>query len=102
MNGYELFEAFDRGGVGILRDFYELSPYDVATDGHRLSTAQKYARLASIYFGSCDSPRVQREAVALSEGRRVSIEGLEMAKKRAKKQKVRGTAGKVRAALIGS
>ena len=100
MNGYELFEAFDRGGVGILRDFYELSPYDVATDGHRLSTAQKYARLASIYFGSCDSPRVQREAVALAEERRLSIEFLEMVNKHAKKLKARGAAWKLRAELI--
>ena len=100
MNGYELFEAFDRGGVGILRDFYELSPYDVATDGHRLSTAQKYARLARIYFGPCDSPRVQREAVALAEERRLSIEFLEMVNKHANKLKARGTAWKLRAELI--
>ena len=100
MNGYELFEAFDRGGVGILRDFFELSPYDVATDGHRLSTAQKYARLARVYFGSCDSPRVQREAVALAEERRLSIEFLEMVNKHANKLKARGAAWKLRAELI--
>ncbi|MEY8578188.1 HNH endonuclease [Corynebacteriaceae bacterium 6-324] len=100
MNGYELFEAFDRGGVGILRDFYELSPYDVATDGHRLSTAQKYARLARVYFGSCDSPRVQQEAVALAEERRLSIEFLEMVNKHAKNLKARGAAWKLRAELI--
>ncbi|AMJ43569.1 HNH endonuclease signature motif containing protein [Corynebacterium stationis] len=100
MNGYELFEAFDRGGVGILRDFYELSPYDVATEGHRLSTVQKYARLARVYFGSCDSQRVQQETVALAEERRLSIEFLEMVNKHAKKLKARGAAWKLRAELI--
>ena len=100
MNGYELFEAFDRGGVGILRDFFELSPYDVATEGHRLSTVQKYARLARVYFGSCDSPRVQQEAVALAEERRLGIEFLEMVNKHAKKLKARGAAWKLRAELI--
>jgi len=100
MNGYELFEAFNRGGVRILRDFFELSPYDVASDGHRLSTARKYARLAKVFFGACDSPRVRRESVALAEQRGLSIEHLEMVDRHAKKLKARGAAWRLRAELI--
>ena len=65
-----------------------------------LSTARKYTRLATVFFGPADSPKVQRDAVALAEARQLSVEYLEMVNKHAKKLKTRGAAWKLRAELI--
>src|SRR5699024_2851309 len=65
-----------------------------------LNTARKYTRLATVFFGPADSPKVQRDAVALAEARQLSVEFLEMVNKHAKKLKARGAAWKLRAELI--
>ena len=65
-----------------------------------LSTARKYTRLATVFFWPADSPKVQRDAVALAEARQLSVEYLEMVNKHAKKLKTRGAAWKLRAELI--
>ena len=78
----------------------DLSPYDMASDGLARKTANKYARLADVLFGPTDSPRIQRESVALAEERNLSLEYLEMVDKHAKKLKARGAAWKLRAELI--
>src|SRR5699024_4641055 len=65
-----------------------------------LSTARKYTRLATVFFGPADSPKVQRDAVALAEARQLSVEYLDMVNKHAKKLKTRGAAWKLRAELI--
>src|SRR5699024_3514105 len=57
-------------------------------------------RLPMSFFGSADSPRLQRESVALAEQRGLSVEHLLMVNKHAKKLKKRGTAWKLRAELI--
>ncbi|WP_410110793.1 hypothetical protein [Corynebacterium stationis] len=65
-----------------------------------LSTARKYTRLATVFFGPADSPKVQRDAVGLAEARQLSVEYLEMVNKHAKKLKTRSAAWKLRAELI--
>src|SRR5699024_8605169 len=84
----------------ILRDVYQCSPHDLAGGLMSLSTARKYTRLATVFFGPADSPKVQRDAVALAEARQLSLEYLEMVNKHAKKLKSRGAAWKLRAELI--
>src|SRR5699024_10241534 len=75
-------------------------PYDLADDCIEISLAKNYARLASTLFSPCDSPRIQREAVALAEERQLSVNHLLMINKQAKKLKARGAAWKLRAELI--
>ena len=77
-----------------------ISPYDLAGAVMSLSTARKYPRLATVFFGPADSPKAQRDAVALAEARQLSVEYLEMVNKHAKKHKTRGAAWKLRAELI--
>ena len=91
---------FNTSGVDILRDVVECSPYDMASDGMVLSTAKQYVKLAHVLFGPADSPRVQREAIALAEERKLSIEYLQMVNKHAKKLTARGAAWELRAELI--
>ncbi|AQX70575.1 HNH endonuclease signature motif containing protein [Corynebacterium stationis] len=100
MNKYQEFMRLTCQGVSILRDMADLSPYDMASDGLARKTANKYARLADVLFGPTDSPRIQRESVALAEERNLSLEYLEMVDKHAKKLKARGAAWKLRAELI--
>ena len=100
MKGQQILELFTTSGVTILRDVYECSPYDLASGVMKLSTARKYVKLAGVLFGPADSPRVQRDAVALAEQRGLSIEYLEIVDKHAKKLKTRGAAWKLRAELI--
>ena len=54
----------------------QLSVYDMAADDVALKTARKYAKLADVFFGSTDSPRLQRESVALAAERGLSMERL--------------------------
>ena len=100
MNGRQILNLFTTSGVTILRDVYECSPYDLDSGVMKLSTARKYVKLADVLFGPTDSPRVQRDAVALAEQRELSIEYLEIVDKHAKKLKTRGAAWKLRAELI--
>ena len=100
MKGQQILELFTTSGVTILRDVYECSPYDLDSGVMKLSTARKYVKLADVLFGPTDSPRVQRDAVALAERRELSIEYLEIVDKHAKKLKTRGAAWKLRAELI--
>ena len=100
MKGQQILELFTTSGVTILRDVYECSPYDLDSGVMKLSTARKYVKLADVLFGPTDSPRVQRDAVALAEQRELSIEYLEVVDKHAKKLKTRGAAWKLRAELI--
>ena len=100
MNGQQLIKLFYTSGITILRDVYECSPYDLAGDLMPLNTARKYTRLADVLFGPADSPKVQRDSVALAEARQLSLEYLEMVNKHAKKLKARGAAWKLRAELI--
>ncbi|NME88388.1 HNH endonuclease signature motif containing protein [Corynebacterium stationis] len=100
MKGQQILELFTTSGVTILRDVYECSPYDLGSGVMKLSTARKYVKLADVLFGPTDSPRVQRDAVALAEQRGLSIEYLEIVDKHAKKLKTRGAAWKLRAELI--
>ena len=100
MKGQQILELFTTSGVTILRDVYECSPYDLDSGVMKLSTARKYVKLADVLFGPTDSPRVQRDSVALAEQRGLSIEYLEIVDKHAKKLKTRGAAWKLRAELI--
>ena len=100
MKGQQILNLFTTSGVTILRDVYECSPYDLAGAVMSLGTARKYTRLATVFFGPADSPKVQRDAVALAEARQLSVEYLEMVNKHAKKLKTRGAAWKLRAELI--
>ena len=100
MKGQQILNLFTTSGVTILRDVYECSPDDLAGAVMSLSTARKYTRLATVFFGPADSPKVQRDAVALAEARQISVEYLEMVNKHAKKLKTRGAACKLRAELI--
>ena len=94
------FKLLTSNGIGFLRLCAECSPYDLADDGIEISLAKNYARLASTLFSPCDSPRVQREAIALAEQRELSVNHLLMINKHAKKLKARGAAWKLRAELI--
>src|SRR5690625_905684 len=94
------FKLLTSNGIGFLRLCAEYSPYDLADDGIEISLAKIYPRLASTLFSPCDSPRIQREAVALAEERQLSVNHLLMINKHAKKLKARGAAWKLRAELI--
>ena len=100
MNGQQIIKLFYTSGIPILRDVYECSPYDLAGGLMPLNTARKYTRLADVLFGPADSPKVQRDSVALAEARQLSLEYLEMVNKHAKKLNTRGAAWKLRAELI--
>ncbi|AQX70450.1 HNH endonuclease [Corynebacterium stationis] len=100
MNGQQLIKLFYTSGITILRDVYECSPHDLAGDLMPLNTARKYTRLADVLFGPADSPKVQRDSVALAEARQLSLEYLEMVNKHAKKLQKRGAAWRLRAELI--
>ncbi|MDO5507983.1 MAG: HNH endonuclease, partial [Corynebacterium casei] len=101
MKNYKAFTLHYRQAVSALRDMAELSPYDMAADGWALSTAKKFSKLADVFFGSTDSPRLQRESVALAEERGLSMERLQMIDGHAQKlKKKRGAAWKLRAELI--
>ena len=84
MNGRQILNLFTTSGVSILRDVYECSPYDLAGGLMSINTARKYTRLATVFFGPADSPKVQRDSVALAEARQLSLEYLEMVNKHAK------------------
>ena len=100
MNGQQIIKLFYTSGITILRDVYECSPHDLAGDLMPLNTARKYTRLATVFFGPADSPKVQRDSVALAEARQLSLEYLEMVNKHAKKLQKRGAAWRLRAELI--
>ena len=100
MKGQQIIKLFYTSGIPILRDVYECSPHDLAGDLMPLNTARKYTRLADVLFGPADSPKVQRDSVALAEARQLSLEYLEMVNKHAKKLNTRGAAWKLRAELI--
>ncbi|PQM75138.1 HNH endonuclease signature motif containing protein [Corynebacterium sp. J010B-136] len=100
MKGQEILNLFTTSGITILRDVYECSPHDLAGAVMSRSTARKYTRLATVFFGPADAPKVQRDAVALAEARQLSVEYLEMVNKHAKKLTTRGAAWKLRAELI--
>ncbi|AMJ44866.1 HNH endonuclease signature motif containing protein [Corynebacterium stationis] len=100
MNGRQILNLFTTSGVTILRDVYQCSPHDLAGGLMSINTARKYTRLATVFFGPADSPKVQRHAVALAGARQLSLEYLEMVNKHAKKLKSRGAAWKLRAELI--
>ena len=94
------FKLLTSKGIGFLRLCAECSPYDLADDGIEISLAKKYAKLADTLFSPCDSPLIQREAIALAEQRELSVNHLLMINKHAKKLKARGAAWKLRAELI--
>src|SRR5690625_1508274 len=100
MNGRQILNLFTTSGVTILRDVYQCSPHDLAGGLMSLNTARKYTRLATVFFGPADSPKVQRNAVTIAEARQLSLEYLEMVNKHAKKLTTRGAAWKLRAELI--
>ena len=100
MKGQQILNLFTTSGVTILRDVYQCSPHDLAGGLMSLNTARKYTRLATVFFGPADSPKVQRDSVALAEARQLSLEYLEMVNKHAKKLNTRGAAWKLRAELI--
>ena len=68
--------------------------------GITVATAKIYVRLVDVFFGSTDSPKVQREPVALAEEHELNIEYLEIVNKHAKKLKTRSAAWKLHAELI--
>ncbi|MDN6246336.1 MAG: HNH endonuclease, partial [Corynebacterium casei] len=100
MDKYEEFMALTSQTIGILKDMPKRSPYDMASDGMARKTAKSFTTLADALFGPTDSPRLQRESVALAEERGLSLEYLEMVEKHAKKLKKRGAAWRLRAELI--
>ncbi|PQM73582.1 HNH endonuclease signature motif containing protein [Corynebacterium sp. J010B-136] len=100
MDKYEEFMALTSQAIGILRDMSKRSPYDMVSDGMARKTAKSFTSLADVLFGPTDSPRLQRESVALAEERGLNLEYLEMVEKHAKKLKKRGAAWRLRAELI--
>ena len=100
MDKYEEFMALTSQAIGILKDMSKRSPYDMASDGMARKTAKSFTQLADVLFGPTDSPRLQRESVALAEERGLSLEYLEMVEKHARKLKKRGAAWRLRAELI--
>src|SRR5690625_3014379 len=100
MDKYEEFMALTSQAIGILKDMSKRSPYDMASDGMARKTAKNFTQLADVLFGPTDSPRLQRESVALAEERGLSLEYLEMVEKHAQKLKKRGAAWRLRAELI--
>ncbi|MDN6393235.1 MAG: HNH endonuclease [Corynebacterium casei] len=87
-------------GIGFLRIAYEHSPYDLESFGIVLPKAKEYSKLADALLGPADSPRLQREFLALAEQREFSLDDLVMVNRHAKKLKKRGAAWKLRAELI--
>ena len=87
-------------GIGILRIAYEHSPYDLESFGIVLPKAKEYSKLADALLGPADSPRLQREFLALAKQREFSLDHLVMVNRHAKKLKKRGAAWKLRAELI--
>ena len=85
MDKYEEFMALTSQTIGILKDMPKRSPYDMASDGMARKTAKNFTQLADVLFGPTNSPRLQRESVALAEDRGLSLEYLEMVEKHAKK-----------------
>ncbi|APT95886.1 HNH endonuclease [Corynebacterium stationis] len=100
MDKYEEFMALTSQAIGILKDMSKRSPYDMASDGMARKTAKSFTQLSDVLFGPTDSPRLQRESVALAEERGLSLEYLEMVEKHAKKLQKRGAAWRLRAELI--
>lgn len=90
MDKYEEFMALTSQAIAILKDMSKRSPYDMASDGMARKTAKSFTTLADALFGPTDSPRLQRESVALAEQRGLSLEYLEMVEKHAKKLQKRG------------
>lgn len=78
MDKYEEFMALTSQAIAILKDMSKRSPYDMASDGMARKTAKSFTTLADALFGPTDSPRLQRESVALAEQRGLSLEYLEM------------------------
>ena len=97
MDKYEEFMALTSQAIAILKDMSKRSPYDMASDGMARRTAKSFTQLADVLFGPTDSPRLQRESVALAEERGLSLEYLEMVEKHARKLKKRGAAWRLRA-----
>jgi len=97
---WQAFKLLTSHGIGFLRLFDELSPHDLSDEGIEVSLAKNYARLATDLFSPCDSPRVQSEAIALAEEKKLSANHLLMVNKHARKLKTRGAAWKLRAELI--
>ena len=87
-------------GIGFLRFINEHSPYDLGSLGIVLPKAKEYAKLADALLGPANSPRLQREFLALAEQRELSLDHLIMVNRHAKKLKKRGAAWKLRAELI--
>ena len=100
MDKYEEFMALTSQAIAILKDMSKRSPYDMASDGMARKTAKSFTTLADVLFGPTDSPRLQRESVALAEERGLSLEYLDMVEKHARKLKKRGAAWRLRAELI--
>src|SRR5690625_4653823 len=97
---WQAFKLLTSHGIGFLRLFDELSPHDLSDEGIEITLAKNYARLATELFSPCDSPRVQCEAIALAEEKKLSANHLLMVNKHARKLKARGAAWKLRAELI--
>ena len=95
MDKYEEFMALTSQAIDILKDMSKRSPYDMASDGMARKTAKNFTTLADVLFGPTDSPRLQRESVALAEERGLSLEYLEMVEKHARKLKKRGAAWQI-------
>ncbi len=74
-------------GIGILRIVYEHSPYDLEGIGIVLPKAKEYTKLADALLGPADSPRLQRESIALAEQRQLNLDHLVMVNRHAKKLK---------------
>ena len=74
--------------------------HDLSDEGIEITLAKNYARLATELFSPCDSPRVQHDAIALAEEKKLSANHLLMVNKHARKLKARGAAWKLRAELI--
>ncbi|HCM81384.1 MAG TPA: HNH endonuclease, partial [Corynebacterium stationis] len=92
--------ALTSQAIAILKDMSKRSPYDMASDGMARKTAKNFTQLSDVLFDPTDSPRLQRESVALAEERGLSLDYLEMVEKHARKLKKRGTAWRLRAELI--
>ena len=87
-------------GIGFLRIAYEHSPHDLESYGIVLPKAKEFSKLADALLGPADSPRLQREFLALAEQRELSLDHLVMVNRHAKKLTKRGAAWKLRAELI--
>ena len=97
---WQAFKLLTSHGIGFLRLFDELSPHDLSDEGIEITLAKNYARLATELFSPCDSPRVQHDAIALAEEKKLSANHLLMVNKHARKLKARGAAWRLRAELI--